>query len=29
MARIQKDRGPNNEEKWTLVLVKQLRHSPE
>jgi len=29
MARIQKDRGPNNQEKWTLVLVKQLRHSPE
>jgi len=29
MARIQKDRGPNGEEKWTLVLVKELRHSPE
>jgi uncharacterized protein YndB with AHSA1/START domain len=29
IARIQKDRGPNGEEKWTLVLVRQLRHSPE
>ena len=28
-ARIQKDRGPNGEEKWTLVLVRELRHSPE
>jgi uncharacterized protein YndB with AHSA1/START domain len=30
-ARIQKDRGQNgnNEEKWTLVLVRELRHSPE
>ncbi|MGB9491374.1 MAG: SRPBCC domain-containing protein, partial [Terriglobales bacterium] len=33
-ARIQKDRGENgrvqkNEEKWTLILVRELRHSPE
>src|SRR6202045_3017990 len=28
-ARIQKDRGPNGEEKWTLILVRELRHSPE
>ena len=29
LARIQKDRGPNNEDKWTLILVRELRHSPE
>jgi uncharacterized protein YndB with AHSA1/START domain len=29
LARIQKDRGLNNEDKWTLVLVRELRHSPE
>ena len=31
-ARIQKDRGQNgnnNEDKWTLILVRELRHSPE
>jgi len=30
-ARIQKDQGQsgNNEEKWTLILVRELRHSPE
>jgi uncharacterized protein YndB with AHSA1/START domain len=28
-AHIQKDRGPNNEETWTLVLVRELRHSPK
>jgi len=28
-ARIQKDRLLNGEEKWTLVLVRELRHSPE
>src|ERR1022692_2751214 len=28
-ARIQKDRGQNGEEKWTLVLVRELRHPPE
>ena len=28
-ARVQKDRGQNGEEKWTLVLVRELRHSPE
>src|SRR3981189_2077342 len=28
-AQIRKDRGPNGEEKWTLVLVRELRHSPE
>jgi uncharacterized protein YndB with AHSA1/START domain len=33
MARIQKDRVKNSlgqdEDKWTLVLVRELRHSPE
>jgi uncharacterized protein YndB with AHSA1/START domain len=29
LARIQKDRGQNGEDKWTLVLVRELRHSPE
>jgi uncharacterized protein YndB with AHSA1/START domain len=29
IARVQKDRGPNGEEKWTLVLVRELHHSPE
>ncbi len=29
IARVQKDRGQNGEEKWTLVLVKELRHSPD
>jgi uncharacterized protein YndB with AHSA1/START domain len=29
LARIQKDRGQNGEEKWTLVLVRELRHAPE
>jgi uncharacterized protein YndB with AHSA1/START domain len=29
MARVQKVRGQNDEEKWTLVLVRELRHSPE
>ena len=28
-AQVRKDRGPNGEEQWTLVLVRQLRHSPE
>src|SRR5580700_2548355 len=30
-ARIQKERGQsgNNEDKWTLVLIRELRHSPE
>ena len=28
-ARIQKDRGQNGEEKWTLVFVRELHHSPE
>ncbi len=28
-ARVQKDRGQNGEEKWTLVLVRELRHSRE
>src|SRR5579864_4405636 len=28
-ARIQKDRAENGEEKWTLILVRELRHSPE
>jgi uncharacterized protein YndB with AHSA1/START domain len=29
LARVQKNRGQNGEEKWTLVLVRVLRHSPE
>jgi len=28
-ARVQKERGQNGEEKWTLVLVRELRQSPE
>src|SRR5439155_7460799 len=28
-AQIRKDRGQNGEEKWTLILVRDLRHSPE
>jgi uncharacterized protein YndB with AHSA1/START domain len=31
LARVQKDRGQNgtDEEKWTLILVRELRHPPE
>ena len=29
LARVQKERGQNGEEKWTLVLVRELRHPPE
>ena len=29
LARIQKDRAQDGEDKWTLVLVRELRHSPE
>jgi uncharacterized protein YndB with AHSA1/START domain len=28
-AQIRKDQGLNGEEKWTLILVRELRHSPE
>jgi uncharacterized protein YndB with AHSA1/START domain len=28
-ARIKKERAENGEEKWTLILVRELRHSPE
>ena len=28
-AQVRKDRGQNDEEKWTLILVRELRHSPE
>src|ERR1700733_6448103 len=28
-ARIQKVRGQDGQDKWTLVLLRQLRHSPE
>jgi uncharacterized protein YndB with AHSA1/START domain len=28
-AQIKKDRGPKGEEKWTLILVRELRHPPE
>src|SRR6266581_1922717 len=27
-AQVRNDRGQNGEEKWTLVLVRELRHSP-
>jgi uncharacterized protein YndB with AHSA1/START domain len=29
LARVQKDRGQDGKEKWTLILVRELRHSPE
>jgi uncharacterized protein YndB with AHSA1/START domain len=29
LARVQKERGQNGVEKWTLVLVRELRHPPE
>jgi uncharacterized protein YndB with AHSA1/START domain len=29
VAQVRKDRGPNGEEKWTLILVRELRHAPE
>ncbi|MFZ0761403.1 MAG: SRPBCC domain-containing protein [Candidatus Sulfotelmatobacter sp.] len=29
LARVQKDRLQNNDEKWTLILVRELRHTPE
>src|SRR5579864_3719370 len=29
VAQVRKDRGPNGEEKWTLTLVRELRHAPE
>ena len=28
-AQVRKDRGQNGEEKWTLILVRELRHPPE
>src|SRR6202795_1937568 len=28
-AQVRMDRGQNGEEKWTLILVRELRHSPE
>jgi hypothetical protein len=28
-AQVRKDRGQNDEEKWTLILVRELRHAPE
>src|ERR1035437_4033000 len=28
-AQVRKDRGQNGEDKWTLILVRELRHSPE
>src|ERR1700721_3539906 len=28
-ARIQKEPGQGSEDKWTLVRVRELRHSPE
>ena len=28
-AQVRKDRGQSDEEKWTLVLVRELRHSPD
>ncbi|HUK24379.1 MAG TPA: SRPBCC family protein [Terriglobales bacterium] len=29
LARVQKERGPKGEDKWTLILVRELRHAPE
>jgi hypothetical protein len=29
IARVEKVREQNGKEKWTLVLVRELRHSPE
>jgi uncharacterized protein YndB with AHSA1/START domain len=28
-AQVKKDAGQKNETKWTLILVRELRHSPE
>ena len=28
-AEVRKDSGQNGEEKWTLILVRELRHSPK
>src|SRR3981189_2364756 len=28
-AQVRKDRLQNDEDKWTLILVRELRHSPE
>jgi hypothetical protein len=28
-AQIRKDRGQSDEDKWTLILVRELRHSPD
>jgi len=28
-AQVRKDRGQRGEEKWTLILVRELRHPPE
>src|SRR3981081_3627922 len=28
-AQVRRDRGQNGEDKWTLILVRELRHSPE
>jgi len=28
-AQVRKDLGPQSENKWTLILVRELRHSPE
>src|SRR5437879_13588511 len=28
-AQVRKGRGQNDEDKWTLILVRELRHSPE
>jgi uncharacterized protein YndB with AHSA1/START domain len=28
-AQVRKDRLQNNDDKWTLILVRELRHSPE
>ena len=28
-AQVRKERGQNGEDKWTLILIRELRHSPE
>jgi hypothetical protein len=28
-AQIRQERGQNGEDKWTLILIRELRHAPE
>jgi len=29
VAQVRKERGQNGEDKWTLILIRELRHAPE